>query len=113
MNVYDKIPYDGPVCPETDLPLVPKYGPTQYDEGGFEVYPILDYVRVSEDLSMPPLAQQWRYEWQDRVERAHLAGFTICAPPLRAPKQFIETGVWPKDEPRPLRPYIPSREARG
>lgn len=102
MNVYDNIPYDGDVCPETNLPLVPKYGPTQYDEGGFEMYPILDYVRVSEDLSMPPLAQQWRNEWQARTARAARRGISINAPKMRAPQSFIDTGIWPDDVPRPM-----------
>lgn len=101
-NVYNYIPYNGPVCPETDLPLVTKYGPTQYEEGMGEVYPILDVVRVSEDLSMPPLAQQWRVEWQTRTARARRRGVELNAPRMRAPQSFIDTGIWPTDVPRPM-----------
>ena len=102
MNVYDNIPYDGTVCPETDLPLVNVYGRTVVAEDGTETYPVVDVLRVSEDLSMPPLAQQWRNEWQARTARAARRGISINAPKMRAPQSFIDTGIWPDDVPRPM-----------
>lgn len=97
-NVYNRIPYDGPTCPETGLPLVPKYGRTEDDGRGGEVYPVIDIVRVSDDLSMPSLAQQWRQDWQARTARARRRGVEINTPKLRAPQSFIDTGIWPKED---------------
>ena len=101
-NVYNPIPYDGPVCPDTNLPLVSKYGRTEEDGQGGEIYPILELVRVSEDLSMPPLAQQWRHEWRNRTARARRRGVELNAPRMKAPQSFIDTGIWPTDVPRPM-----------
>jgi hypothetical protein len=110
MNVYDNIPYDGPIHEPTGDAIVPVYGSTTYDEDGFEVYPIKDYVLRDAALQgMPPLKQQWADDWRRRVALAWRSHSPFWQPRMRAPKQFIETGVWPKDEPRPMTPDFYSK----
>ena len=110
MNVYDNIPYDGPIHEPTGDAIVPVYGPTQFDSEGNESYPLVDTVlRDARTQGMPSLKQQWADDWQRRVDKAYRSHSPFWQPRMRAPKQFIETGVWPKDEPRPMTPDFYSK----
>lgn len=122
-TVNDVIPQyiaTGPVCDlfdsaclevQQDHVTIPVYGRTEFDRSlNQEIYPIV--ATKTEDpftLTMPPLAQQWRQDWQKRVNRAWRRDAPFWQPCMRAPKQFIETGVWPKDEPRPMTPDFYSK----
>lgn len=58
---------------------------------------------LGRDYLLPSLHTQWKWDFQMRVEKARKSGSSWCSAHLRAPKEFIETGRWPKDEPRPIR----------
>ncbi len=46
---------------------------------------------------LPSLATQWRNDMASRVEAAKRAGSTWGQTRLVAPREFIETGRWPKE----------------
>lgn len=122
-TVHDVIPQyvvHGPDCEpwdsaclemQQDYVSVPVYGRTTFDRAlNQEIYPVVKEVQVDPfTLTMPPLAQQWRQDWRDRINRAAHRGVTIYQGRMRAPEEFIKTGVWPKDEPRPMTPDFYSK----
>ena len=81
----------------------PVYGRTEDDGRGGEVYPIVGTETIpAREAAMPPLAQQWRTDWEVRMFKAKNRGQKFWSPRLRAPQSFIDTGIWPTDVPRPM-----------
>ena len=59
-------------------------------------------VGTAREVSLPSLSTQWRADWARRVEILKARGLaTSESLVLKAPQQFIETGVWPADVARP------------
>lgn len=58
-------------------------------------------VGTAREVALPSLASQWKADMTRRVEIAKRHGATSADFVKRAPQQFIETGVWPVDVPRP------------
>lgn len=53
-----------------------------------------------DDFTLPSVAQQWKEDMKRRVANTRKTN-PDAYPVLRAPQQFIETGVWPADVTRP------------
>lgn len=53
-----------------------------------------------DDFTLPSVAQQWKDDMKRRVHNTWKTD-PFAYPVLRAPQQFIDTGVWPADVPRP------------
>lgn len=71
----------------------------------FDVYASIPQdvdAKGNPQADLPSLATQWRQDWANRVrvmvERGVIEPGDLVQ---RAPQQFIETGVWPVDVPRP------------
>lgn len=59
-------------------------------------------VGTAREVSLPSLSTQWRQDWARRVEVLKRRGLATSETLVqRAPQQFIDTGVWPDDVPRP------------
>jgi len=58
------------------------------------------YTAGDDDFMLPSVAQQWKDDMKRKVRNVRRR-FPATYPILRAPKSFIETGIWPDDVARP------------
>jgi len=67
------------------------------------VYDVITGVDANGDeFTLPSLAQQWKDDMTKRIDILKKHGATSEDFRWRAPQEFIETGRWPADTPRPV-----------
>jgi len=65
--------------------------------------PIVGVDANGEEFVLPSLAQQWKEDMTKRIAIMVGRGVAISEDFIwRAPQEFIDTGRWPKDTPRPI-----------